>query len=59
MVEGVRLLMMSSKRMATRQAWMELSEGRMMGRLPEMEEGGEELGIEKVNRVDLSSKEGG
>ncbi len=51
--------MILSKRMAMRQAWMESEEGRMIGRSPEMEEGGEEFGIKKVNGVDLSSKEGG
>ncbi len=31
----------------------------MMGRSPEMEVGGEDPEIEKVNEVDLSSKDGG
>ncbi len=59
-VDGwVRLLTMLLKRMAMWQEWMESEEGRMMGRLPEMEEGGEDPGIEKVNEVDPSSKDGG
>ncbi len=38
---------------------MESEEGRMMGRSPEMEEGGEDPGIKKVNKVNPSSKDGG
>ncbi len=57
--DWVRVVMMSSKRMATWQAEMESEEGRMMGRLPEIEEGGEDLGNEKVNGVVPSSKDGG
>ncbi len=59
-VDGwVRLLTMLLKRMAMWQEWMESEEGRMMGKLPEMEEGGEDPGIKKVNEVNLSSKAGG
>ncbi len=56
--DWVRVEMMSSKRMATWQAEMESEEGRMMGRVPEIEEGGEDPGIEKVNGVDPLSKDG-
>ncbi len=55
----VSLSMVLSKRMAMRQARMVSEEGRMMGRSSEMEEGGEDPGMEKVNKVDPSSKDGG